>query len=985
MAALLCCMFTVYSQTITNLFQPAPSLSRDYHSIAKQYQALQLDQQVLQTLRSTAPARLQLSLPFEGSELVLDLEKVTITAPGFSVIEALPGGGRRTVAYEMGAFYQGHINGDEATMATISLVGNQVIGVLADNQSNIILGSIENNGLPTSEYSLYRESSLSVANPVACGVQDIEMQVPSAAAAGRGNAVNEPVEIYFECDNRFYLDKGSNTINVINYVLGFFNNVAQLYDNEDIAVQVSQILVWTTQDPEAASSLNTTGTMLPAFRDRMDATQWVGDYAHLLSTRSIGGGIAYVLTNPCGTERRFRTAVSGINNTYSNFPTYSWTVQVVTHELGHNFGSNHTQWCGWNGGALDNCVATEPFPANTTACPRGPAPVNGGTIMSYCHLTANGINFNNGFGMQPGNMIRQVLSGAACFGECRMTIAVEKTDASCNQPNGLATVTATSGTGALTYLWSNGQTTATMTGAAPGTYHVKVTDASGCSVMEDVAIGNSGTSLSVDVLPGATAGFCAGGNVQLSVSDNPAYTYQWSLNSSPIPGATSSTYTANAVGNYTVNVVSGICSATRNIAVSLVAPPTAAIATTGPLIFCQGTTTTLNADLGSAYTYQWLNNGTPIPGATTGTYIASASGSYSVIVRAGGTCSATSAPVAVTVNQTPTAAFTVTGATTFCDGSNVLFTATGGTGFTYQWYRNSSVIAGATAATYTATTPGAYSVRIANGSCNATSAATTVTVLPSPVVTVTPAFSTISKSQTQTLTGFGAENYNWSSLPDLVSSTTNTGTYRPSTTTTYVVEGRAANGCRSTATAVIEVIGCDPVSNIRTTVYSPSTVLVEWTNPSTVTTDSVLYRKVGATEWLKVFATGNSALLTGLEPDSEYEYAVMPLCTTTTFFVASDAQTFRTAALQNGLYVRLSPNPAVGTSILEVISSTPYKLQANIFDNSGKLVAQLIPSLNRPAGQTIQPVHTARLASGVYNVVILVNDKKQTIKMVVVH
>ena len=49
---------------------------------------------------------------------------------------------------------------------------------------------------------------------------------------------------------------------------------------------------------------------------------------------------------------------------------------VITHETGHNLGSNHTQWCGWPGGAIDNCYDTE------GNCEPGPAPVNGGTMMS---------------------------------------------------------------------------------------------------------------------------------------------------------------------------------------------------------------------------------------------------------------------------------------------------------------------------------------------------------------------------------------------------------------------------------------------------------------------------------------------------------------------------------------------------------------------------------------------------------------------------
>lgn len=38
--------------------------------------------------------------------------------------------------------------------------------------------------------------------------------------------------------------------------------------------------------------------------------------------------------------------------------------------------------------------------------------------MSYCHLNPVGINFNNGFGPQPGNLIRNRVSNATCLGEC---------------------------------------------------------------------------------------------------------------------------------------------------------------------------------------------------------------------------------------------------------------------------------------------------------------------------------------------------------------------------------------------------------------------------------------------------------------------------------------------------------------------------------------------------------------------------------------
>ena len=67
----------------------------------------------------------------------------------------------------------------------------------------------------------------------------------------------------------------------------------------------------------------------------------------------------------------------------------------------------------------------------------------------------------------------------------------------CNNSNGTATVTATGGTGIYTYLWSNGQTSTTLTGLPHGNYSVTVSDG-GCS---------SSATVSVQNTPGPTASF----------------------------------------------------------------------------------------------------------------------------------------------------------------------------------------------------------------------------------------------------------------------------------------------------------------------------------------------------------------------------------------------------------------------------------------------------------------------------------------------
>jgi hypothetical protein len=97
-----------------------------------------------------------------------------------------------------------------------------------------------------------------------------------------------------------------------------------------------------------------------------------------------------------GTNQSGPYAVSGdLAPTVTPLPTFSWTVTVVAHEAGHNFGSPHTQSCSWNDNntAIDGCVNVE-----NGNCARPGTPNDGGTIMSYCHLDPNvGVNLNKGF------------------------------------------------------------------------------------------------------------------------------------------------------------------------------------------------------------------------------------------------------------------------------------------------------------------------------------------------------------------------------------------------------------------------------------------------------------------------------------------------------------------------------------------------------------------------------------------------------------
>ena len=154
---------------------------------------------------------------------------------------------------------------------------------------------------------------------------------------------------------------------------------------------------------------------------------------------------------------------------------------------------------------------------------------------------------------------------------------------------------------------------------------------------------------------------------------------------------------------------------------------TATVTAGGPTTFCKGTNVILSANSGVGFTYQWTKNGVNIGGATGINYTATLSGNYAVKVTVPGGCFATSAATIVTVNPTPSATITTPDGTDLCGLASVRLKANNGAGFTYQWYKGASAIAGATALTYFATTTGNYKVKVTSAlGCNKTSAVKTI-------------------------------------------------------------------------------------------------------------------------------------------------------------------------------------------------------------------------------------------------------------------
>ncbi len=413
---------------IVSLFNTAAEVKEDLHQYVDQALALTLRPGTLHQLNATRPGLIRLQLP-APLNIELDLYQVSIFSQTARImtsdgIELPPNPGN--------IFYRGIISGNPNSLAVVSVFEDKIQILYSDESGNKRIQQMQDGS-----YIAFEDKNIQIPRQLDCFVQDASEDNPVDEPGSSSNRMmtGNCVEVYVECDYKSYLDNGSSVPNTEAWVEALWNEVITLYDNESIPVMVSDVLVYTSSDPFAG--LNSPSAILTAFTNHIDTLTYNGRLAHFLSTRGLGGGVAY-LDVLCSNS--YPCAVStSLSTTIVQFPTYSWNVLVVSHEMGHNMGSSHTHACVWNGNntQIDDCgnqwAANNGYTPEGSACYNPAAPIlpgAGGTIMSYCHLIAGiGTNFNNGFGPLPGNKIRMEYNTAPCnTGTCAPPPCTSLTD-----------------------------------------------------------------------------------------------------------------------------------------------------------------------------------------------------------------------------------------------------------------------------------------------------------------------------------------------------------------------------------------------------------------------------------------------------------------------------------------------------------------------------------------------------------------------------
>lgn len=349
-------------------------------------------------IRKDNPERIVIPLTREFN---LELYQKQVVATGFKVSTSKQSNYSKI---KEPVIYQGGVIGDSESFSLITIHSDNTVSGLIQTEEGIkTIGKHKNKA------ALIDESRLSMpsTNPLLNDALEVpRTQVPSGyyvpILPNSQNDKCKTVKIYFEVSNNLYKSKGS-VQKAVDYVVGMFSVVSGLYDAIGVDLKISEIKVHTSKEKYSyTSSIDALSGFSIAMKDGFN-----GDLAHLLSNEKTGlGGVAYV-GSLCASPR-YKTAFSNVNNTFLDFPAWSWTINVVAHEIGHNLGSPHTHSCKW-GTPLDNCYQKE------GNCPDGYDPIGGGTIMSYCHLTKYGISFKKGFHPKVAQKIKQSINNADCI------------------------------------------------------------------------------------------------------------------------------------------------------------------------------------------------------------------------------------------------------------------------------------------------------------------------------------------------------------------------------------------------------------------------------------------------------------------------------------------------------------------------------------------------------------------------------------------
>lgn len=397
-----------------------------------------------------------------------------------------------------------------------------------------------------------------------------------------------------------------------------------------------------------------------------DANNCVATQTVTVASFSCGGvAVSIASTNPSCNGGNNGTAVAtpnGGNQPYS----YVWSNGATTSSISGLAAGSYTVSMSEGNGCVvtGNVTLTSPsaislssqvFNVSCNGGNNGEATIaaTGGT-GNFTYNWSNGGTGATQANLSAGSYTASATDANGCVSTIQVTISqppvlvgnvTASNETAVNANDGTAAVAMSGGLSPYTYLWNHNATTPSVTGLAPGTYCVTVTDAASCTFTgcaTVAAFGCVGQAVSI----ASENVSCAGGNDGSAIVTASGFTapvnYNWSN------GSTGNSMGNLAAGTYTVSV-SGAdgCAGSQTITITAPDPLTVSVAAQNDLACANGNdgSITVAANGGTPnYDYAWSN------GAATPTITGLGAGIYSVVVSDDNDCTTT---LEVTLNIMP--------------------------------------------------------------------------------------------------------------------------------------------------------------------------------------------------------------------------------------------------------------------------------------------------------------------------------------------